>query len=215
LPLAASFTVPRDTARTSSAASAARSLRSDLKQFTRDKIIAAALDAFAQQRIVELAGTTAPTSYRHVAGKSDLAAPLQAFLVAEVVAVVERLDADRPRTVEEVTWVLSYWEMWRRLRWLCAAYWEATSLDPDFAARVMPKTLRIADSLDQLLASIPSEQREKFRLRPAVMLAMLDRIVHHAGQERDPNQSKAMLDEFADVFWLAIYSPSRDASGGT
>ncbi|MGK2911007.1 MAG: TetR/AcrR family transcriptional regulator [Sphingobium sp.] len=216
-----SNTVRRKTEGVPAAWTQKRSLRGELKQFTREKIVTAALEAFADngyrgttvERIVELAGTTAPTFYRHFSSKAELLGPLRAFLVEEVSAVVYRLDTPNTRTVAEVrAWVEDYWLMWRRLKRLCAAHWEATTVDEDFAADTFLTSLRIAGGLTDYIEAVPEPQREKFHLRLAISLSMLERMVHHAGLDRDETRAKVMLDEFAEILWLALFSPSRDIS---
>src|SRR3546814_16522891 len=61
------------------------SLRGDLKRFTRERFITAAMDSFATdgfratttERIVDMAGQTATTFYRHFDSKNDFLKILQ------------------------------------------------------------------------------------------------------------------------------------------
>jgi AcrR family transcriptional regulator len=207
------------TVSTPSASPPKATLRNDLKLFTREKLLDAALQAFSERGfrgttidyIVELAGTTVPTFYRHFAGKKDLMDPLQAYLVKEVILVTSRIDANPAPTRDDVRqWVDEYVVMWRRLRLLCAAYWEATSTDADFAAKTVPETLRMVEQHPKFLNSIAPERREKLRVRLAVVLMLLDRIVILSGAERDEGLATALLDEFADMVWISVFSPARE-----
>src|SRR3546814_19199421 len=85
------------------------SLRGDLKRFTRERLITAAMDSFATdgfrattvERLVDMAGRTAPTFYRHFASTNALLTPLQQRLTTEVRALFLLLaQAYEPRFAE-------------------------------------------------------------------------------------------------------------------
>src|SRR5689334_15219237 len=75
------------------------SLRDDLRRFTSERLTRAAMECFAEQgfrattveRIVEVAGTTTPTFYRHYRSKNDLLPPLMAHLTKIVGETVAKL----------------------------------------------------------------------------------------------------------------------------
>src|SRR3546814_5144092 len=68
------------------------------------------------ERIVDMAGTTAPTFYRHFASKNDLLKPLQQRLTTEVRAIFLLLDdVSEPSFAEIRPWVDRYAEMWIRV----------------------------------------------------------------------------------------------------
>ena len=115
-------------------------LRNDLKRFTRERILAAAMTSFQEigfkettvERIVELAGTTAPTFYRHFNGKDDLLTPLQAHLSVLVQSCLDRLTARDIVSAQALTrWVGDYMRMWGEVHRLCKAFWDAASLEEE------------------------------------------------------------------------------------
>ncbi len=196
------------------------SRREDARRRIRESLINAALTAFAEQghmgtsieRIVELADTAAPTFYRHFPSKRDMLEPLRKHLTAEVRAVFRLLDTAKVQTPDSIKlWLRDYIEMWRRQRKLCAAHWEAVAADAEFGAGAMSASLLIADDLKKLLARFPGGVAETVRLRLAMMMVLLDRVVHLARDEPDETLSEMILDQFAEMFWLAIYSDSARA----
>ena len=196
------------------------SRREDARRRIRERLISAALTAFAEQgyagttieRIVELADTTAPTFYRHFPSKRDMLEPLREHLTAEVRAVFRLLDTTKPQTPNSIKlWLRDYIEMWRRQRKLCEAHWEAVAADSGFGAGTMSVSLLIADDLKKLLAQFPGGLAEMVRLRLAMIMVLLDRVVHLARDEPDETLSEMILSQFAEMFWLSIYSDSARA----
>lgn len=188
-------------------------LRDDLKRFTRSRIISAALESFSAigfkatsvERIVELAGTTAPTFYRHFTSKNDLLRPLQEQLTAEVRVVVDRLDEIEAFEFAPVrAWLNEFITMWERAHRLCTAYWEAIEFDAELAAEVMPAALATVGRLERLLGRCPPEQRESAQLRLALMIPMLDRVILVARGTREPQLRDRLLDEFAHMLVCGI-----------
>lgn len=189
--------------------------RERTRQRTRASLVDAAIRSFAErgyagttvERIVEAAGTTAPTFYRYFTGKSDLLDPLQDHIGTEVWRVLQELNRKDPCSLKEIrAWVWSYQAMWTELRQLCAAYWEAVASDPVFARGVMPRLLSSTSGMSEILASVAPERREKMRLRLAMLIVLLDRTVHLAGADADAARAAKMIDEFADILWLSLYS---------
>ncbi len=197
------------------------SRREIARKHIRERLVSAALTAFAEQgysgasieRIVELADTTAPTFYRHFNSKRDMLEPLREHLVEEVGAVFRRLDTGRQQTPDSVKmWLREYIEMWRNQRRLCEAHWEAVAADAEFAADTLNSSLLIVDTLKKFFGRFPVASHPTMRLRMALIMVLLDRVVHLARDERDAEQSDAILDQFAEMFWLSIYSDSARAS---
>jgi AcrR family transcriptional regulator len=165
------------------------------------------------ERIVEIADTTAPTFYRHFPSKRDMLAPLRDRLVEEVGPVFRRLDSDQSQTLDHIRrWVRVYVNMWRRMHRLCEAHWEAVAADAEYAAETMTITLEIVDSLPALLGRYHGPTREKMRLRLAMMLVLLDRVVHLARDEPDEMRGEVILDQFAEMLWMALYSGDTEAN---
>ncbi len=201
------------------------SRREQARQSIRARLISAAMQAFAEngyrgtsrgtsiERIVEIADTTAPTFYRHFPSKRDMLAPLRERLAEEVGPVFRRLDSDQPQTLDHIRrWVRVYVNMWRRMHRLCDAHWEAVAADAKYAAETMTITLEIVDSLPALLGRYHARTREKMRLRLAMMLVFLDRVVHLARDESDEMQGEAILDQFAEMLWITLNSEDTEAN---
>lgn len=113
-------------------------LRGEIKRFTRERMIAAAMDSFAAHgfqattvdRIVELAGTTAPTFYRHFSSKRDLLVPLQDHLHVEVTKIIQELNKIEEINFESIrSWLGKFVNIWMKIHNLCTAYWEACEID--------------------------------------------------------------------------------------
>ena len=194
--------------------------REDARRRIRERLINAALTAFAEQgytgtsieRIVEIADTTAPTFYRHFVSKRDMLEPLRERLISEVREVFLRLDTTKVQTPDTIKlWLRDYIEMWRRQRRLCEAHWEAVAADAEFGAGTMTASLLIADDLKKLLSRFPGGLAETVRVRLAMIMVLLDRVIHLARDEPDEALAEMILDQFAEMFWLSIYSDSARA----
>lgn len=191
-------------------------LRDDLKRFTRERLISAAMDSFAAEgfrttsveRIVELAGTTVPTFYRHFSSKNELLVPLQDRLTQEVSAIAHELEGIGDINGRSVrAWVGSYMQMWRRMHKLCAAYWEAIELDQSIAADAIPASLKMLSSVPGFLDRFPASGRDSAHLRMALVIPLLDRAVQTISALQDEDLKTRMLDEFANMIALALRNP--------
>lgn len=191
-------------------------LRSDLKRFTRERLITAALDSFAAdgfratsiERIVELAGTTAPTFYRHFSSKNDLLEPLQERLRGEVRAAVGGLDRIEAIDFQSIRgWLDGYAGMWLRMHKLCVAYWEAMELEGEVAADVIPSSLKTVAGLTHFLARFEERDRDSVKRRLALLIPLLDRAMQSLHGLRDENLKGQMLNEFATMIVLALRHP--------
>ena len=191
-------------------------LRGQLKQFTRDRLITAAMDSFAAvgfrattvERIVDQAGTTTPTFYRHFASKNDLLAPLQERLGAEVREVFLKLnDIEQPSFALIRSWFDSYIQMWLRVHKLCVAYWEAAELDSDLAADAFPSARLTVSMLDRFLARYPPAEREPIELRLALTISLLDRATQVIVAVREEKTKARLLDEYTNMMVLALRHP--------
>jgi len=189
-------------------------LRSELKEFTRERLILAALTAFAENgyrlttvdSIVQLAGTTTTTFYRHFAGKYDLIEPLRQHLQEHVQGVLQLLDSPEVWTREGLRkWLDSYTAMWTDNQGLCEAYWEATHVEPDFARRAIPDMEIMIDSLTHLLAPLSKTEREPFRVKLSLLLLLADRAVYLA-KISEADLGEAILDEFALILFRSFAS---------
>jgi AcrR family transcriptional regulator len=211
---------PAKPARSLSAAPA-ESLRSGLKQFTRQRMLDAALQCFRErgyqdttvEKIVELAGTTVPTFYRHFPSKSDLLYPLLDHLTEEVEATLRALDGLDVRNRKEVRrWLDTYMVMWGRVHKLCAAHWEATNLDETYAQRVMDDGLSCASVMENVLGGMDARAQDRFKIRLGLMIMYLDRMAMVVTVERSAARAQQILDEMANMLWLILNNdPVLDA----
>lgn len=192
------------------------SLREDLKRFTSEKLLQAAMECFSEQgfrattveRIVEVAGTTAPTFYRHYPSKNDLLPPLRTHLTQIVADTLAKLDGERCRSRAGVrAWLDDYLAMWREVHRLCEAYWEATATNADFAAEALPQTMEATGVLKLYFSSLPEAERGRVSMRLAMMLLFLDRLAFLASVEKSKPTARQMVDEFADMLWTTVFEP--------
>ncbi len=190
-----------------------QTLRGQLKRFTRERLITVAMNCFAQdgfsatsvERIVELAGTTAPTFYRHFESKNDLLKPMQATLARAVRAEIGKLD-EIALTFETIRqWLEEFAAMWRQMHRLCSAYWEACALDAELSADTLPSSLATAGELQNLMARCPDEAaRIATRMRIALIIPLLDRVIQTTEALEDAKLRDGMRDEFARMLLLTL-----------
>ncbi len=201
-------TNPRATSTTPKA-----SLRSGLKQFTRQRMLDAALLCFRErgyqdttvEKIVELAGTTVPTFYRHFQSKSDLLYPLLDHLTEEVGVTLRALDTLDVRNRKEVRcWLDSYMVMWGRVHKLCAAHWEAVNLNEAYAQQLMDDGIECAAIMEKVLAGMAEEAQGVFKLRLGLMIMFLDRMALVVSVERSAARARQILDEVGKMLWLIL-----------
>lgn len=192
---------------------AGSSLREELKAFTRERIISAAMESFQQQgfrdtsieRIVELAGTTAPTFYRHFTSKNDLLLPLQEYLENQARACLAGLGEEHATSPAALrVWMLTFLDMWERNRLLLQAYWDALN-DPELARQVLPRMLSFTnDVVNQLGGRIKPMDVARAKLRINILTLSLDRIAFLVNAS-DSELAGRILDEFADIMWAALF----------
>jgi AcrR family transcriptional regulator len=192
-----------------------QSLRNEHKRVTRERLIDAAVELFAQNgfkatsvgEISRNAGTTPTTFYRYFTGKSDIARLIQDRINVEVRKHLEALDSIKRPTRQSVrAWVEQYGKMGRRVHELCNAYWEATSSDPQLAAELVPVTYKLIDSM-RIVESIPAgKAREIFQARFVLMYLMLNRLFFLLEIQGKSNTATVMLDEFSNMLWETVFA---------
>jgi AcrR family transcriptional regulator len=192
-----------------------QSLRDEHKRVTRERLIDAAVELFAQNgfkatsvgEIARTAGTTPTTFYRYFTGKSDIARVMQDRINVEVRKHLEALDSIKRPTRQSVrAWVEQYGKMGRRVHELCNAYWEATSSDPQLAAELVPVTYKLIDSM-RIVESIPAgKAREIFQARFVLMYLMLNRLFFLLEIQGKSNTATVMLDEFSNMLWETLFA---------
>ena len=202
-------------ARKSKQPASSGSLRQDLKRFTRERLIAAAMECFMRdgyrattvEQIVELAGTTTPTFYRHFSSKNDLLKPLQEHLKVEVRKSIEPLNTIKFEQSEIRAWLDVYLEMWRRVHRLCTAYWEACELDDELAADPIQSSLAFGRDFTQFQARFEPHQREAAIQRLAILVPVLDRVMKTVTAQVDPALQEKLLWEFSGMFLASLTFP--------
>lgn len=192
-----------------------QSLRSEHKRLTRERLISAAVELFAEHgyratsvgEIARAAGTTATTFYRYFTGKADIARLLQDRINVEVKKHLDALDEIKRPTRQAVRgWIEQYGQMWRRVHVLCNAYWEATATDPELAAEVVPVTYRLTESM-RLLGSLPEgKAREKLQTRLVLMYLLMDRLFYLVNVQGRNATAIRMLEEFSEILWDSLFS---------
>lgn len=194
-----------------------QSLRSEHKRLTRERLISAAVELFAQHsyratsvgEIARAAGTTPTTFYRYFNGKSDIARLLQDRINVEVQKHLDALDDIKRPTRQAVRgWIEQYGQMWRRVHVLCEAYWEATSTDPELAAELVPVTYRLTESMRLIKAMPESKSRDTFQARLVLMYLLMDRLFYLVNIQGRNATAEKMLDEFSEVLWDTLFSAS-------
>ena len=192
------------------------SLRSDIKRFTRDRLIAAAMDSFiadgfrvtSVERIAELAGTTVPTFYRHFSSKNELLKPLQEHLQVETRQTIARLDYIETINFRSIRkWLDGYVALWARAHKLCVAYWEVMEIDSDLAANAIPLTLSDLSSATDFFDRFEGSDRSSAQLRLALVIPMLDRAMRVIDSVRDEGLKAQAFDELANMIVLSLRSP--------
>jgi AcrR family transcriptional regulator len=174
-----------------------------MESFARDGFRATTVE-----RIVDLAGTTTPTFYRHFSSKNDLLGPLQEHLTAEVRAVMSELSDIQTIDFASIRdWINRFAAMWQRMHWLCAAYWEAGNLDPSFLAEALPSALRTVQSLDRFVSRFDEPDRRRAQLRLTLLVPLFDRVMQVTEASHDSALAADVRDQLAEMMVLAFNGP--------
>ena len=195
-----------------------RSLRSQLKRLTKERLISSAIELFAVNGfratsvgdIAKAAGTTPTTFYRYFSSKSDIARLLQDHINIDVKRNFERLDEIKRPTKQAIRgWVDQYDQMWQRTHVLCDAFWEATRMDAQLAAELVPLTFELTESMRIVNAMAEGESKARFQIRLALMYLLMDRLLYLVDiQGRNPSAMK-MLEEFSEIFRGALFPSDK------
>ena len=195
-----------------------QSLRSQLKRLTKERLISSAVELFAKNGfratsvgdIAKAAGTTPTTFYRYFSSKSDIARLLQDHINVDVKSTFDRLDEVKRPTKQAIRgWLDQYDQMWQRNHVLCEAFWEATSIDPELAAELVPVTYRLTESMKMVQSLAEGENKTKFQTRFVLMYLLMDRLLYLVNiQQRNANGLR-MLDEFSEILRGALFSSDK------
>src|SRR5271156_953920 len=174
-----------------------QSLRSQLKRLTKERLISSAIELFTHNGfratsvgdIAKAAGTTPTTFYRYFSSKSDIARLLQDHINIDVKKTFERLDEVKRPTKQAIRgWVDQYDQMWQRTHVLCDAFWEATRIDGQLAAELVPVTYRLTESMKLVQSLAEGESKTKFQTRLVLMYLLMDPLLYLVNiQQRNSN----------------------------
>jgi AcrR family transcriptional regulator len=211
-------TAPQGAAEQNGPPATVQTLRAQLRQLTRERLVDSASRLFASQgfratsigEIAKAAGTTPTTFYRYFNSKSDIARLLQDRINVEVQKTLDQLDdIKRPGRRAIRGWVAEYDQMWQRMHELCDAYWEAARLDPQLASELVPVTFRLTDNM-QMVRSVPEgAPRRKFQVRLVLMYILMDRLLYIVDIQERNSIAMQMLDEFSEIFRAALFENER------
>ena len=191
-------------------------LRSDLRRFTRERILNAALTSFQEigfkettvERIVDLAGTTAPTFYRHFNGKDGLLAPLQEHLATRVFECLARLTPEDIASPEKlVRWVDDYMAMWNEVHRLCKAFWDASSMEESLDRETFARMLDTGDTITRLFPQASPAEQDERRLRLGMIVPMIDRFAYLVTVAPDEAVRIRLKRTFAHMVWVSVLGP--------
>jgi AcrR family transcriptional regulator len=159
------------------------SLREAQKQFTRERLLAAAAELFASQgyasttieEIATAAGATRATFYLHFVGKSDVVHGFYEALVAYDADYAELIEVARHPTEERLMgWLRSFVNGLDEQRQYWKALSEAASADAEARAAFQVDFNRSADKLAAGLADARGWDLEHARLIATVFKRQLD-----------------------------------------
>jgi AcrR family transcriptional regulator len=192
-----------------------QSLRAEHKRATRERLISAAVELFAQHgyratsvgEIARIAGTTPTTFYRYFSSKSEVARLLQDRISIEIGRHFRALDEIKPPTRQALrSWVEQYGHLWRGVHVLWHAYWEAITTDPDLAAGAVPKMYRLTGSMNLVEAMSQGPHRERFQSRLVLMHLLMERLFYLVDIQGHDATANKMIDEFSDILWESLFA---------
>ena len=192
------------------------SLREDLKRRTRAKLEAATVRlirkhgfrATSVEQIARAAGTTRTTFYQYFKSKGDLIHFIQeTYIAPEMIAICQQLDALQEPTWQDLRdWVTEYSRTWDRIHLFFEAYSEASTTDPEVAAKAIPETYQVTSHMTRLLDRFQREERERVHDKLVILISVISQMLALTkGQHDDPENSR-LLDSFTDLFWDALFA---------
>jgi AcrR family transcriptional regulator len=195
-----------------------QSLRSQLKRLTKERLISSAIELFRLNGfratsvgdIAKAAGTTPTTFYRYFSSKSDIARLLQDHINIDVRRTFERLDEVKVPTKQAIRgWVDQYDQMWQRTHVLCDAFWEATRMDGQLAAELVPVTFKLTESMKAVNAIANEESKTRFQIRLVLMYLLMDRLLYLVDIQGRNSSALKMLEEFSEIFRGALFTDDK------
>jgi AcrR family transcriptional regulator len=212
------------TSRPTTAAKTTGTLRDEQKRFTRERLIDAALEVFAErgyaaatvEDITTAAGASRATFYLHFKSKADIVTDLLAkLLLPESDSIYEELhdhpDPSWPEVRDFVESTLTYWD---RHRAALDVLKQSFANDRDEVGEFWSSALEATSSvLAHYLSHLRGVDEKTARVRAIILIALLDGVDfyrHLPGVELDHD---AVIDTLADFWWAAFRArPPRPAS---
>jgi AcrR family transcriptional regulator len=191
------------------------SLREALKEETRSRLQAAAVESIARHGyrattvdgIVQAAGTTRTTFYKYFSGKADMIHVLQTQEIAPALTLLcRRLDALDPLSRQSLrNWMNDYARTWQKIHVFFEAYGDASREDPAVAARMLPDSYAVTGAMTRMLGIFEGAQRQSFHDKLVIMFANLSAMLFQVAAQGEPPAQSRLLDEFTDIFWEGMF----------
>jgi AcrR family transcriptional regulator len=201
-----------------------QSLREQQRAFTRQRLIEAARQVFAERgypdatvdEIASAAGASRATFYLHFKGKTELAAALVEDTTPWAVARYRLLDdllAAGGTALREGLreWLSDWLGIWSESARESHALLQAAMLEPEVESRRLRQSEALVGALEQYFAAMPEPEREPARERMLVLEIMTQRILSLASMGRMPVGDGDTLDILTGM-WLGVLvgDPDRE-----
>jgi AcrR family transcriptional regulator len=196
-------------------------LRAQQKQFTRERLVAAAIDVMDRdgygpatvEDIAAAAGASRATFYVHFGGKIEVVREVMERLKEESEAIydtlyeIDELTPERLRIFLDET--LHYWE---RNRAACNVLEQAVMTDLDLGATGSKIAMVVADSLATHIVRWRGIDRESARLRALLLLFQVDRACYFWIVRGVNHDREAALDVLTENWWTTLAGPDPAAA---
>jgi AcrR family transcriptional regulator len=193
------------------------SLREQQKQFTRSRLVEAALEVFLEKGysaatiddIVSAAGASRATFYLHFDAKVQLVTELIQPARVDAQRLFEELggmsEPSREGMEEWLARIVGYWETHRNKLDVTT---QAIVVEPELAADYYATTDRLVDALTQLIRRQAGDVDEESRLRAAMLCIGLERFCYFWIVRRLEFDRNLVLRTLADMWWeLLAHKP--------
>lgn len=203
----------------------AQPLREQQRAFTRQRLIEAASQVFAERgypdatvdEIASEAGASRATFYLHFKSKTELAAALvedvTPFAVERYRLLDELLASGGPSLRGSLRdWLSDWLGVWGESAQASRALLQAAMLEPELERQRLRQSGALVDALDRYFARLPEATRGQARDRLLVLEIMTQRILALASTARLPVVDGEMLDILTDM-WMRVLAGGQAADG--